>query len=116
MNGEKRYEFRKTIFRNRNIERAYIYSTAPIKMVVGTFLIGGIFEDYPEQLWEKFHKFSGLSSKEFFNYFNKEKKGFAIKIESVEEFDIPVNPREGNPDFVPPQSFYYYEVPYREEC
>ena len=112
MSGEKRYEFRKTIFRNKNIKRAYIYSTAPVKKVVGTFLIGDVIEDYPNQLWERFHMFSGLSDKEFFNYFNKDKKGFAIQIESVKEFDIPVDPREINPDFIPPQSFYYFENPY----
>ncbi len=112
MSGEKRYGFRKTIFRNGNTKKAYIYSTAPIKKVVGTFLIGDIVEDYPDQLWEKFHMVSGLTNKEFFNYFNKNRTGFAIQIESVEEFDIPVNPWEMNPNFIPPQSFYYFENPY----
>ncbi|UCF08747.1 MAG: hypothetical protein JSW28_03380 [Thermoplasmata archaeon] len=109
MSGKKRYEFRKTIFRNRNIKRAYIYSTAPVKKIGGSFLIGDIVEDYPDRLWDRFHKLSGLSHEEFFNYFIEGKKGFAIQIESVEEFDTPIDPWELNSDFSPPQSFYYFE-------
>ena len=116
MNGEKRYEFRKTIFRNRDIERAYIYSTSPVKKVVGSFFIGDIAEDYPVRLWERFHMFSGLSYKDFFNYFNKNRKGFAIHIKKVEQFDIPVDPWELNPDFTPPQSFYYFDMSLIGEC
>lgn len=115
MSGEKRYEFRKTIFRNKNIRRAYIYSTAPVKKIVGSFLIGDIIEDYPSRLWERFHMFSGLNGKEFFNYFNVNNKGYAIQIETVEEFDIPVDPWEMKSDFTPPQSFYYFEMPMRKE-
>jgi type I restriction enzyme S subunit len=112
MNGEKKYEFRKTIFRKKDIDRAYIYSTAPVKRVVGSFILGDIVEDYPDKLWEEFHMLSGLNNKEFFNYFNGYKKGFAIEIESVEKFDVPVDPREMDPDFTPPQSFYYFNKIY----
>jgi len=113
MNGKKKYEFRKTIFRNKDIDRAFIYSTAPVKKVVGSFILGDIIEDYPDKLWENFHMFSGLSDKEFFTYFNGDKKGFAIEIESVEKFDTPIDPREKDPDFTPPQSFYYLEKVYQ---
>ncbi len=111
MNGEKRYEFRKTIFRNKNTKRVYIYASAPVKKIVGSFLIGNIIEDEPERLWEEFNKFSGISDVEFFNYFNGKDRGFAIEIETVEEFDTPIDPRETIQNFVPPQSFFYIETP-----
>ena len=111
MNGEKRYEFRKTIFRNINTKRVYIYATAPVKKVVGSFLISNIFEDEPEGLWQEFNKFSGLSKAEFFGYFNEKEKGFAIEIDTVEEFEIPIDPWVEIPNFSPPQSFYYLETP-----
>jgi len=31
VNGEKQYEFRKRIFRNKNVRKAFIYSTSPTK-------------------------------------------------------------------------------------
>jgi hypothetical protein len=43
--GDKRYEFRKTIFKNREINRIYIYSSSPVKKIVGTFEIGGRYTD-----------------------------------------------------------------------
>lgn len=32
--GNKKYEFRKTRFRQRHINEAYIYSTSPVKMIL----------------------------------------------------------------------------------
>ncbi len=36
--GEKQYNFRKTIFRNKNVREVYIYSTPPTKKIVGKFV------------------------------------------------------------------------------
>lgn len=106
---DKRYEFRKTIFRKKNLETVYIYSTAPVKKIVGSFKVGSVIEDYPERLWDHLKRFSGLSYLEFFRYFEGKERGFAIEIESVEEFKNPINPRDFIPNFVPPQSFYYLD-------
>lgn len=110
MKGDKRYEFRKVIFKNWDIEKVYIYSTAPVKKVVGAFIIGDIIEDHPNRLWEQFREFSGLNDIEFFSYFNGNKKGFAIEIENLEVFTNPVDPREIIPDFAAPQSFCYLDT------
>jgi len=111
MKGNKRYEFRKTTFRKKDIERALIYSTAPVKKLVGYFIIGDIVEGHPNTLWDQFKEFSGLSEEEFFSYFNGSKRGFAIQIEEVEGFPNPLDPTDLFPDFTPPQSFYYLDMP-----
>ncbi len=108
--GDKRYEFRKTIFRDKSIERVYIYSTSPVKKIVGAFRIGNIIEDHPEHLWEQLKEFSGLNDIEFFSYFSGNERGFAIEIEDLEEFKNPVDPRDSIPGFVPPQSFCYMDT------
>jgi len=107
--GDKRYEFRKSIFKNKNIEKIFIYSTAPVKKIVGSFGIGRIIEDHPKRLWNQLHRFSGLDDTEFFSYFRGVERGFAIEIDSVEEFESPIDPRDLLPTFVPPQSFYYLD-------
>ena len=109
VNGKKRYEFRKSIFKNRNIEKVYVYSTAPVKKVVGSFRIGRIIEDHPKRLWARLKKFSGLNDKEFFAYFGDNEKGFAIEIEGVTQFQNPIDPRNLIVNFVPPQSFCYVD-------
>ena len=109
MRGHKKYEFRKSIFRQRNLAKVYMYSTAPVQKVVGTFGIGTIIEDHPKLLWNQLHEFSGLEDDEFFRYFKDIERGFAIEIKSVEIFKEPINPWDAIPRFVPPQSFCYIE-------
>lgn len=110
LKGDKRYEFRKNIFRNKDVENVYIYATAPVKKLVGFFKVGDILEDHPVCLWDQLQEFSGLDEKEFFNYFGDNKRGFAIEILSVAEFLTPLDPRDFFPRFVPPQSFYYFDT------
>ena len=108
MNGNKKYEFRKSVFKCReDVELVYIYSTSPVKKIVGVFTIKNIIEDHPRNLWENFREFSGIEKEEFFSYFGDRKNGFAIGIENVEVFEDPIDPKSSNPDFVPPKSFYY---------
>lgn len=111
LKGNKKYEFRKSIFRCREeLEVVYIYSSSPVKKIVGAFVIENIIEDHPKVPWEKFKEFSGINDeKEFFNYFGTNKKGFAIEIGDLQIFESPADPRILIPDFVPPQSFRYID-------
>ena len=45
---EKKYEFRKSIFKNPNIKSIIIYSSSPVKKVVGEFEIENIIQDTPK--------------------------------------------------------------------
>jgi type I restriction enzyme S subunit len=107
--GDKRYEFRKTIFKNREINRIYIYSSSPVKKIVGTFEIGGILEDHPSDLWDTVKEFAGIDNRDFFVYFEGKSRAFAIKIQNFQEFTDLVDPYETMPGFVPPQSYCYMD-------
>lgn len=108
MNGNKKYEFRKSIFRHReDVELVYIYSTSPVKKVVGWFTIETIVEDHPDSLWDSFKDHAGIEEQEFFEYFGERENGFAIGVDEVNTFEDHLDPREANPDFAPPQSFCY---------
>jgi len=107
LNGRKKYEFRKKAFSKKNIGRVYIYSTAPIKKIVGVFRINSIIEDRPSTLWHQLKDDAGISVEEFFDYFKDREIGFALEIAGVEKFENPVDPKIMFPNFVPPQSFCY---------
>jgi len=111
MNGEKRYEFRPTIFKARNAQRAYVYSTARIKKIVGSFEVQEIVKDTPCNLWNRFSRWSGMNSKDFFGYFASRSVGFAIGVGSAQAFEIAIDPWTRFDRFVPPQSFYYLDNP-----
>lgn len=109
INGTKKYEFRKVIFKDQSVCEIYIYSTSPVKKIIGKFKIGKIFDDHPENLWEQLHEFSGLTKKDFYAYFSGRDKGYAIEIVNFELFEEPIDPKKLSPSFVAPQSFQYID-------
>lgn len=109
INESKKYEFRKSIFKRNNVSKAYIYSSNPIKKLIGKFTIGEIIEDHPQTLWQNLGNFAGIEKDEFFNYFGNRENGFAIKIQDLEIFENPIEPKDLIPNFNPPQSFYYID-------
>lgn len=106
----KKYEFRKSIFKRENINKMYIYSSSPVKKIIGIVDIDGILSDSPQKLWEQCHEDAGISEREFFNYFKNSDTGYAIKISNAQEFPTPIDPYHFNEDFRPPQSFYYLPI------
>lgn len=107
-NGSKLYEFRKSIFKEPT-EEIWVYSSAPIKMIVGKIYIDSIIEDSPEMIWKNCKKYAGIEKKSFFKYFEGKEKGYAIAIKRYEPFETPINPYNENIDFVPPQSYAYLD-------
>ena len=107
INGKKKYEFHKNAFSQKDIGRVYIYSSAPIKRIVGIFRINNIIEDGPSTLWQMLKDDAGISEREFFDYFKNRRVGFAFEIVEVEKFETPVDPKILFPNFVSPQSFCY---------
>jgi type I restriction enzyme S subunit len=107
LEGEKRYEFRKTIFKNREINRIYIYSSSPVKKIVASFVIGDILEDCPSDLWDTVKEYAGINDRDFFAYFEGKSRAFAIEIHNLRELPDPIDPYETMSGFVPPQSYYY---------
>jgi len=105
--GDKRYEFRKAIFRNRSVNRVFIYSSAPVQRIVALFEISTILEDHPAALWDMVRDHAGINDAEFFSYFAGKSRGYAIGISNLQEFDEPIDPKAMIPGFVPPQSYCY---------
>ena len=107
INGGKKYEFRKKIFQQgEKIENVFMYSTSPVKKIVGIFKIDTIIEDTPKNLWDKLKRHSGVDKEKFFKYFNNCEKGYAIRIKEVKKIK-PIDPTTLIPNFYPPQSFSY---------
>jgi len=105
--GRKKYEFRKSIFKNKSVKSIYIYSSSPEKKIVARFTPTEVVEDSPENLWLKYEGNAGISRNAFFNYFENKTNGFAIAIDALHIFKNPINPKEVLEKFTPPQSFQY---------
>ncbi|WP_444943429.1 ASCH domain-containing protein [Microbulbifer sp. ZKSA006] len=107
LDGSKKYEFRKSLFKRQDITKVVIYATMPIGKVVAEFDIEKIIHDEPEKLWRKTRKHAGIS-KDFFNeYFCGRKNAVAIKVGKITEYEKPMCITMLGKNITPPQSFRY---------
>ena len=108
LKGVKTVEFRKRVFK-KNVDKIFIYSSSPTKMIVGYFTFSNIVEDTPENLWKTFQKVGGINKVDFFDYYKETEKGFGIVIKEVVKFDVEKDPIEFIENFTAPQSYVYLE-------
>lgn len=104
--GTKKYEYRRSIFKNKEVKTILIYSTSPVKKIVGEFSIEKIIEGTPNELWNLSPNNTGISKEKFENYFSKKEKGYAIKIGRIKKYKQPKLLEEFSIK-LPPQSFLY---------
>ncbi len=110
LSGIKKYEFRRTIFRRKGINRVYLYSNSSIRKIVGSFTIEKILEGTPKEIWETCNGWGGIPEKDFFRYFKGSRKAYGIKIKNTRRFRRPIDPYSIIDNFTPPQSFYYIDI------
>jgi predicted transcriptional regulator len=104
--GSKRYEYRRTIFKNKQVSRVVVYASAPIRQIIGEFEIEDILHEKPQSLWVKTRHHAGISRGRFFNYFTDKSKGYAIKVKTTRVYDNPL-PLSTFTISSPPQSYMY---------
>ena len=49
--GTKRFEYRRMIFKEKEVKTVVVYASSPVRKVVGEFTIGMIISKTPESLW-----------------------------------------------------------------
>ncbi len=107
ISGEKKFEFRKKIFKKK-IEKVYIYSSSPQKQIVGYFEIKHIIKDCPNKLWEMTKGKAGISKEDFDDYYKDRDCGYAIEIKKFQELTEYLSPYDYYSNFKAPQSFSYF--------
>lgn len=105
--GVKRFEFRKAIFKNPDVETVIVYASFPVQKVIGEFTFDEILKYDPSTLWQKTKKYSGITENYFDEYFANRTTGYAIKIRDVKEYEIPLCLKNDFNILCPPQSFMY---------
>jgi len=107
--GDKKYEFRRLVFKKKDIREVYIYSNNGVGRIIGSFKIEEILKGTPLEIWESCHEMGGITKDEYFSYFEGSDIAFGIRIGAVKRFDEPIDPSTIIKDFTPPQSFRYIE-------
>jgi len=107
-NGSKRFEYRRSIFKNPNIKTIVVYASYPVQKVIGEFDIDEIINTNVNDIWRETSEFAGISKEYFMNYFIDRKDGYAIKVKKVRRYKNELNLKE-HFGIIPPQSFVYLE-------
>src|SRR5450755_1643149 len=87
--GEKRFEFRRAIFR-RAVDVVVVYITSPTCLVVGEFDVTDVISDSVGDLWNRTNQHAGIDRERFFDYFTGRDVGHAIAIGSVRRYRTPL--------------------------
>jgi predicted transcriptional regulator len=103
--GEKRVEFRKTVFR-LDVSHVVIYSTTPIAAIVGVCTVEGVDTGAPRCVWRRYSRIAGIGRAHFDSYYQQRQTAVAIKILNVVKFARPLTLRAVG-ERHPPQSFRY---------
>lgn len=88
---------------------AYIYSSAPVKAIVGTVLIRGVVKLPVEKIWDEFKHLAFIERHMFDKYFEGVDQGYALFFGDVKSFTrpLPLSELRERFGFEPPQSFLY---------
>lgn len=104
--GSKRFEFRRSIFKNRDIKKVIVYASSPVGKIIGEFEIEEILHEELPILWSKTKNHAGTNEEKFRKYFSDKSKGYAIQITNAKRYDEPMLLNHFMVSS-PPQSFMY---------
>ena len=105
--GTKKYEFRKTIFKDERVTTIVVYVSSPVQKVIGEFQIDRVYKDDPERIWERTKEHSGITKAFFDLYFADRSNAFAIKIKKTKKYKRPKELKDDFNIFFAPQSYVY---------
>lgn len=106
--GEKMFEYRRKMCKLL-ISKIYIYSTSPIKKVVGEVEVISKLIYEKDKLWKETKDYSGISKDEFEYYFKKAKYASAYELGKAVCYSIPKDLIEfGIKNY--PQSYVYINI------
>jgi len=105
--GTKRVEFRR-IWAAKPVSWIAVYSTSPIKMIVGVVEIESVVVASPTRLWElNGIRGGGLTRLELREYFAGNREGYALLLGRTFLPSSPIDPSKLDSGFRAPQSFRY---------
>ena len=85
LSGEKKYEYRKKLCKN-DIDKIYLYSTAPIKGIVGEVKVLGKIEKSKGELWNTTSQYSGIDKQFYEEYFLNNSNACAYRLGEVTKY------------------------------
>jgi predicted transcriptional regulator len=106
--GQKQVELRRRPMHVAPGATVWIYVKLPVGSIVGRVKVEAVHASSPASLWRRFGLVSGLSRREFFEYFRGVTQGFALVLEGAQLLRRSLSLdtlRKATKRFQPPQFF-----------
>ena len=103
--GQKRFEFRRILFKDKTVRKVIVYASSPVCRVIGEFDIDEVLSMPMYALWRKTRQDAGVSWHIFSKYFRGKRDCHAIKVANPIRYNEPVLLRDAVGLDRPPQSF-----------
>jgi predicted transcriptional regulator len=111
--GTKTVELRRVKPRLQAGDLVVVYASGSTMAIVGAFVVTGVTEATPKQIWRQHNGEGGLEKDEFDRYFEGKTTGYAIQIGKRWELPCPISLqtlRQLHGGFRPPQSYHYWKL------
>ena len=105
--GTKKFEFR-TREPQKKVDEIIIYETAPMSMVVGSFKVKAIHVGTPQEIGKLTRGYTGLTGKEYWEYYRSKDKAVAYEIGELVLFEEPKPLSDYGVKYAP-QSYVYVD-------
>lgn len=107
--GRKHVELRRRRMNVKVGTIVWIYVKQPVGAIVGSARVSSTHAHSPSALWKMFSSVSGLTRREFFDYFCGVENGFGLGLDEVRKLSEPISlsalRKGGGKHFHPPQFF-----------
>jgi predicted transcriptional regulator len=111
LDGTKKFEFRRALFRKRGVRKIVLYASTPVQKVVGEFVLDDVLTMEPSALWAVTGEDAGIDRPYFDSYFAGRAEAHALKVTRPRRYEAPLDLREHFGIDRPPQSFCYLAGP-----
>jgi predicted transcriptional regulator len=111
--GKKKFEFRRSIYKNKAITKIIVYASSPISKLIGEFEVGKIIHSDLESLWDLTKEHSGITEEYYYDYFLGKENGFALEVLKTTTYSEYLCIKETY-GIHPPQSFAYVKKTHLE--
>ncbi len=108
--GSKGFEFRRVWPSFQPGDLVYVYSSAPVQAIVGSFVCGNIVQGRPEAVWRRLRVEGNIPRSIFRDYFRGSRVASAIEVTNPHAWITPLPLaaiRRRIPEFHPPRSYKF---------
>lgn len=107
LDGRKKFEFRRVVFRNPSVRTIVLYASSPVRRVVGEFSVESVLTGSPTAVWRATSDGAGINRDYYRNYFQGRRQAHALVVRNPKRYRKSLCLQQDYGIPYPPQSFCY---------